>query len=127
MLEPLIIRKKTFMPFVYFDKEKSIFRLEGKSIPEDSTEFYPKIFAWLEEYVKNPNKKTVLVLKLDYYNSSSARDIANIIKFFDALYKKGHEVEVKWIYNSDDEVMRENGEDFKILFTVPIEIIIDNS
>ncbi len=122
MLEPLKIHAKNFLPFVHLDKEKSIFKIEGKSIPEDSSEFYSRVFKWLKEYSLNPNQETRLSLRLDYYNSSSAREIANVIKFFDELYQKGHKVIIEWLYNPDDDVMKENGEDFSILFSVPIEI-----
>ena len=122
MLEPLKIHAKNFLPFIHFDKEKSIFLLEGKSIPEDSSEFYDKVVEWIKNYSKEPNEETIFVLKLDYYNSSSAREIANIIKCFDEIFKKGSDVKIKWLYNPDDEVMKENGEDFSILFTVPISI-----
>ncbi|MBN2891054.1 MAG: DUF1987 domain-containing protein [Bacteroidales bacterium] len=123
MLKPLKIHAKNFLPFVHFDKEQSIFKIEGKSIPEDSAEFYSGVFEWLNLYKEQPNNETILVLKLDYYNSSSAREIANIIKLFDELYQKGHNIKIQWMYNPDDEVMKENGEDFSILFSVPIDII----
>ena len=122
MLKPLKIHSKNFLPFIHFDKENSIFKLEGKSIPEDSASFYEQVFDWLDKYAKAPNKETIFTLKLDYYNSSSAREIANIIKHFDEMYQKGHNVKVKWLFNPDDEVMKENGEDFSILFSVPITI-----
>ena len=123
MLKPLKIHSKNFLPFVHFDKENSIFKLEGKSIPEDSAEFYTRVFVWLKEYATEPNKETVFTLNLDYYNSSSAREIANIIKHFDEMFKNGHNVKIIWLFNPDDEVMKENGEDFSILFTLPIEIV----
>lgn len=123
MLKPLKIHSRNFLPYVHFDVENSIFKVEGKSIPEDSAEFYTKIFEWLDKYKENPNEETILTLKLDYYNSSSAREIANVIKFFDEMYQKGHDVKIHWLYNPDDEVMKENGEDFSILFSVPIEIM----
>lgn len=123
MLKPLKIHSRNFLPFVHLDKENSIFKLEGKSIPEDSAEFYANVIIWLKEYAKNPNKETIFYLNLDYYNSSSAREIANIIKHFDEMYGNGHNVKIIWQYNPDDEVMKENGEDFSILFSLPIEIV----
>ena len=123
MINALKIHSKNFLPLVHLDKENSIFKIEGKSIPEDSSEFYGQVIEWIKEYSNDPNEETVFILKLDYYNSSSARDIANIIKCFDEIHKNGHNVHIKWLYNPDDEVMKENGEDFSILFKVPIDII----
>ncbi len=126
MLEPLIIRRSRFLPLIHFSKQENIFLIEGKSIPEDSNEFYSVVFEWLALYEKEPNPQTVVTLKLDYYNSSSARQIANMIKVFDQIYKNGNDVRINWIYSSYDEVMKENGEDFSKIFSVPIHISTNN-
>ncbi len=122
MCKPFKIHMKNFLPEVILDKEKEIFSIKGKSIPEDSGAFYKPVFEWFEEYFKSPNDETVLVLKLDYYNSSSARSIANLIKIFDDKHSKGLKVKILWYFNPDDEAMKENGEDFSLLFSLPIEI-----
>lgn len=122
MSEKLKIHSKNFLPEVILDKENSVFSVKGKSIPEDSTEFYAPVFKWFEEYFASPNNETVLSLQLDYYNSSSARAVANLIKVFDDKFNQGINVKVIWLYNPDDEAMKENGEDFSLLFSLPIEI-----
>ncbi|MBN2662243.1 MAG: DUF1987 domain-containing protein [Bacteroidales bacterium] len=122
MFDPLKIHSKNFLPEVVLDKDKGIFIIKGKSIPEDSSEFYSPVFKWFEVYFENPNPETVFFLQLDYYNSSSARAIANLIKLFDDKFNLGVNVKVIWSYNPDDEAMKENGEDFSLLFSLPIEI-----
>lgn len=122
MSKPLKIHSKRFMPEVILNQEKGIFTIRGKSIPEDSNSFYSPIFKWFDQYFENPNKETILFLQLEYYNSSSARSIANLIKIFDDKYNSGYNVKVIWSYNPDDEAMKESGEDFSLLFSVPIEI-----
>lgn len=122
-MEPLKIHERNLLPLVYFDKAQSVFLIEGKSIPEDSADFYSVAFKWLKEYFKEPNPETILDIKLNYYNSSSAREIANLLKYLDEMYQKDINIKVNWIYNPDDEIMKENGEDFGILFSLPINII----
>jgi len=122
MLKALRIKEKNFLPEIILDKEKEIFEIKGKSIPEDSALFYSIIFRWFDEYFSNPLELTILKFKLDYYNSSSAREVANIVKYFDTKYTEGHNVKIIWFYNTEDEVMKENGEDFSILFSIPIVI-----
>jgi len=123
MSKPFKIHIKNFLPEIILDKESRVFSIKGKSIPEDSNAFYTPVFEWLEDYFKNPNDETVLYLQLEYYNSSSARSIANLIKLFDDKFNSGYNVKIVWTYNPDDEAMKESGEDFSILFSVPIEII----
>ncbi len=122
MLKPLRIHSKNYLPEINFDKEKGIFLIKGKSIPEDSGSFYSRIMDWLKEYFQEPNQKTVFVFELEYYNSASAREIANLIKFLQDKYEQGNDILIKWYYIEEDEVMKENGEDFSILFSIPIEI-----
>jgi len=123
MSKPLKIFSKNFLPEVVLDKDNGIFTITGKSIPEDSSEFYAPVFNWFNDYFEAPNSETVLVFRLDYYNSSSARAIANLMKLLDNNFvNKNTNVKVVWEYNSDDEAMKESGEDFSMLFSLPIEI-----
>jgi len=126
MLQKLFISEKNFLPHIYLDKEKNIFQIKGKSIPEDSREFYKIVFDWFDKYFEDPNPETILEFDLDYYNSSSARDIANMIKYFDNKYKEGIKVSIIWYYNINDEIMKENEEDFSLLFSLPIKIKAKN-
>lgn len=119
----LLIHERNFLPYIHLDKEKNIFQIKGKSLPEDSQEFYIPVFEWFEEYFKNPNPETIVEFDLEYYNSTSARDVANIIKLLDKNYLKGYNISIIWYYNKKDEMMKENGEDFSLLFSIPIKII----
>jgi hypothetical protein len=122
MLKPLKIHSKHYLPQVILDKENAIFSIKGKSIPEDSNEFYSRVMSWLKDYFDDPNDETIFTFELEYYNSASAREIANLIKFLQDKYDEGHKIRVKWFFIEEDEVMKENGEDFSILFSLPIEI-----
>jgi len=121
-MDKLHIQEKNFLPEILFDKDNSIFRIKGKSIPENAENFYAPALKWLETYFENPNPQTKLELILQYYNSSSARSISKILKLCDDKYKEGKDVSVSWIVQNEDEEMINNGEDFKILFKLPIEI-----
>lgn len=118
----LLIPEKNFLPEILLDKENSIFRIRGKSIPENAESFYSPVLKWIEDYFENPNNATELEIMLHYYNSSSARSISKIIKMFDDKYNEGLDVRITWVVLNEDEEMINNGEDFKILFKLPIEI-----
>lgn len=52
----------------------------GRSIPENSVEFYEEIYKWVSQYVVTPRQTTNLRLNLEYFNTSSSIWIAKIVK-----------------------------------------------
>ena len=54
------------------DKEKNIFEISGKSLPEDVVDFYQPLLDWLNKYRSTPNPKTEFTFKLMYFNTASS-------------------------------------------------------
>jgi len=111
-------------PSVHLDKESGILELSGRSLPEDVTLFYQQILDWIDEYIKNPNDKTVFNFKLDYFNTASSKVILDILLKFEELVENGKEVAIKWFYNEDEEDMLEAGEEYADIVEVPFEYIV---
>lgn len=105
-------------PKIYFDKESGKFEITGRSFPEESRSFYAPVFAWLEEYAKNPNEETFFEFKMDYFNSSSSLIILEILNLLDTIYKK---VTISWNHLKIDEDMLEAGEEYSELVSLPFE------
>ena len=99
----------------------------GRSLPEDSSVFYKPVFSWLDEYTMNPAKKTSVIFGLDYFNTASAKAIFSIIVKFDKLSKNNHQININWLYDEDDEDMKELGEEYQDLFSIPIELIANKN
>lgn len=111
-------------PSVLLDKDQGIFELSGRSLPEDVTAFYQKIVEWIEAYVKDPNPKTEFNFKLEYFNTASSKMILDILLKFEAIVESGKEAVIKWYYHEDEEDMREAGEEYADIVSVPFEYII---
>ncbi len=109
-------------PNVIFDKVNNKFEISGKSLPEDVNEFYDSVVNWLREYSKKPNPETIFTINLEYYNSASVRKIVDMLVILENIYKSGSKVLVRWLYEESDEMMGENGDDFKATVDVPFEI-----
>ena len=122
MKDVLIITPGNDHPKVVLDKGNNIFEITGKSLPEDVNEFFDPIVNWLREYAKNPNPETKLVLNLEYYNSATVRKIVDILVVLESMHNAGKAVKVHWIFEESDEMMGENGEDFKQTVNIPFEI-----
>jgi hypothetical protein len=95
--------------------------LKGRSIPENSIEFYKPLIEWLETYAESPSSTTVLSVQLEYFNTSSSKCILDVFKKLESV--SGSEISIKWHYEEDDEDMLEAGEDYDAIIDLPFEMI----
>ena len=109
-------------PEVYLDKEKSIFIIKGKAMPENAFDFFRPILDWMNAYVKSPNQNTVLEVYLEYFNSSSVKQIFTLLSKVDQLSDEGHQAKIIWRYKENDELMKEKGAEFESFLDVPFEM-----
>ena len=119
MIKPLKIEKTANSPEIILNKEEGIFQIVGRSIVENSYDFYNPILSWFEEYFKEPNKATKLSLFIDYLNSSSTLQIMKLIKIFNGK----ENVKVVWAYEEGDENSKETGEEYELSSNVKFEFI----
>jgi len=122
-MEPFISEPTAKTPSVRFDANAGIFEIKGRSIPENSVEFYKPILDWLEKYKENPLSKTEVNIRLEYFNTSSSKCILDVFKKLEAIHKAKNEVQINWYYEEDDEDMLEAGEDYESIIRVPFKMI----
>jgi len=123
-MEAVIIEPSNKTPNVKLDASSNTFVIEGRSIPENSTEFYKPVFDWLDAYNDSPNDDTVFDFKLEYFNTSSSKCILDIFRKLEKIHEGGNKIVVKWHYEEDDEDMQEAGEDYQRIVKVPIELVM---
>jgi len=102
--------------------ENGIIDIRGRSIPEDSHDFYSPIVHIIQEYLKDPAETTELHFQLEYINSGSKKYITNILNYFNELYLHGKDVKVYWNYDIDDESMLELGNDLQSIIDIPFNL-----
>ena len=122
-MEPILIEGTPKTPSVKFDPEKGVIEIKGRSIPENSIEFYKPLVDWLEYYSKSPLKKTLVNVQLEYFNTSSSKCILDVFKKLEAIHKANNDVVINWFYEEDDEDMLEAGEDYESITRVPFKMI----
>ena len=108
-------------PEVLFDKANGTFHIIGRSLPENSYEFYKPIIDWTQEYSKDPNSKTELEVNLEYFNSSSIKQLLFIFMSLEKIKKAGKEVNVIWYYTEDDDLNKIKGREFESMLSIPFE------
>jgi hypothetical protein len=109
-------------PKISFDPQSGDFEISGRSFPEDAFEYYEDLFRWLDKYLEVPLSITRLTFSIDYFNSYSYRCFLELIRKLENIQDKNHEVFITWLYEKDDEEIREAGEDLKELTMLTIEI-----
>lgn len=103
-------------PAISMDEHGGFISIKGISIPEDPHEFYSPLIKAIQDYRTSPAEKTALNLHLEYFNTSSTLIIRNLIKELQGI-KNQTSLVVNWFFESDDEDMKEAGEEFKMLFS----------
>ncbi|MTI31105.1 DUF1987 domain-containing protein [Xanthovirga aplysinae] len=111
-------------PKIHFDCTNGQFELSGRSIPENSIEFYQPVLDWLDECLNSSGIAILFHVQLEYFNTSSSKCIVEIFRKLEQISKEGREVHVKWHYEEEDEDMFESGEDFKEIVHLPIELVM---
>lgn len=110
-------------PKLDFNSTQGEFEISGRSIPENSIEFYRPLMEWLDDYLKNPQPKTMLSINLEYFNTSSSKCLVEMFRKLEKLNSKS-DVKVLWHYEEEDEDMMESGDDFKKIIKIPIELVL---
>jgi hypothetical protein len=122
-MEPINIEGTPKTPSVKFNGESGVMEIKGRSIPENSIEFYKPLVDWLEDYARNPLNKTQVDVHLEYFNTSSSKCILDVFKKLESIHKARFEVVINWYYEEDDEDMLEAGEDYESIIRVPFKMI----
>lgn len=129
-MDALIIESTEVSPKIIFDPENNIFEISGESRPENVRKFYDPIINWLDEYgrillQKKEDKSTLFTFKFEYFNSSSAKFIMDILKKIESLHLKGIKFSINWYYDEGDEDMEETGGEFARIIEIPFKFIVN--
>jgi hypothetical protein len=116
-MDILFIEGTDDTPAVRLDKKNGIFEIAGRSLPEDSVEFFRPVMEWLAEYKKQPNPETLFVIKLDYMNTASSKLIQDILLALQNIPG----ARIMWYFQEDDEDMENTGQEYSEFIHVPFE------
>jgi hypothetical protein len=122
-MDPIYSAETYDCPGITLDKEKGIFEITGRSLPEDVYAFYEPIIMWLTEYAKEPNPETRFDFKFIYFNTASSKIVLDILTVLEEMKENGYKVLIRWYYLKEDEDMQEAGEEYSEMVEVPFELI----
>lgn len=122
-MENIKIEGTTKTPTVDFDRSSGVLVIRGRSIPENSIDFYKPLVDWIDNYAESPNDLTVLNMQLEYFNTSSSKCILDVFKKLEQINKNGKEVQIQWHYEEEDEDMLEAGEDYDAIIDIDFKMV----
>ena len=122
-MENLTLEGSAKTPTIKFDAENGVLELRGRSIPENSIEFYKPLNDWIDGYGGSPKPNTIVDVKLEYFNTSSSKCILDLFKQLEKLDSGNTEVKINWYFEEDDEDMEEAGEDYQAIIDLPFKMI----
>ena len=122
-MEDLNIEGTPKTPTIRFDMKSGEMLIKGRSIPENSIEFYKPLTEALDAYSESPQGDTKVNIQLEYFNTSSSKCILDVFKKLEKINSGASSVVINWHYEEDDEDMLEAGEDYEAIINVPFKMI----
>ncbi|WP_224998199.1 DUF1987 domain-containing protein [Cesiribacter sp. SM1] len=123
MLKTINLERRPDTPAIKFDPNGTL-SIAGRSLPENAESFYKPLIDWVARYAETAQPElTLLTIELEYFNSSSVKQILMILLKLEELHRQeGKEVQVVWSYNQDDELMEMKGREMESLVDLPFSM-----
>ncbi|MFH1050209.1 MAG: DUF1987 domain-containing protein [bacterium] len=122
-MDNLVIEKTKHTLGVDFNVETGNFSIDGRSLPENTIEFFNPIFSFVKRYITEVKKPITLNCKVVYFNSGSSKRFNELFQILDDYHTIGGKVTVNWFYEENDEDQLEEGEEFSEDFKMPFYLL----
>jgi hypothetical protein len=121
-MEKLVIQEelKNCPGIIYYTNDNRL-ELYGRSIPENPESIFRRLEDWITEHFKN-NSALDVNIQLEYINSGSSKYLYEVLKRLTGYGRSGNQVNLKWLYEEDDEAMLELGEHYRDTAGIPLQI-----
>jgi hypothetical protein len=108
-------------PEIFLDAQNGTIEITGRSIPENAMKIYRPVMDWVEQYMVRPKQKTIITLRISFFNTSTSKYLMELLKRFEELHRQGFAVEVNWYYNDED--ILDIVQDYQALVDIPMNLI----
>jgi hypothetical protein len=119
-------------PTIILDAKANSFIFSGESRPENTAAFYAPVIRWLFEFEaylldRRENEQPIpairFIFRFEYFNSTSAKYIMDILKRLQSLHQLKYPLTIEWQYVAYDEDMLEAGQEWSKLIDAPFEFV----
>ncbi|MBE9469477.1 MAG: DUF1987 domain-containing protein [Bacteroidetes bacterium] len=131
-MEDLFIEATNTTPRIEFYPNKNLFEISGSSRPEDVRIFFDPILTKLVQFREEiaekkydfSKKAFVFNFKFNYFNSSSAKFILDLLIEVNNFYNEGVHIQVNWFFEDGDDDMKEVGEELTEMLDIQPQYIM---
>lgn len=107
-METWIIEASERTPLVLLDRQESVLKIEGRSYPEEGMDFYDPIILRFKSLQSTETPIQKIHLRLEYYNSSTAKALSDLFHALIIAKRAGHSVKVVWEFEEEDDGIQED-------------------
>ncbi len=119
-MDSLIIEATEDSPKIIFDTVSNRFMISGESRPENAGKFYTPVINWIVNYEETLSSRKeakddsvlIFIFKLDYFNSTSAKYIMDVLLIIKKFVDQGHNINIEWHFDKRDDDMLDAGNEF---------------
>jgi hypothetical protein len=122
-MENLYIIPTSTTPEVFFDGDNGKLCIKGRSLLDNPIDLYKQLYNWIDTYYTEPMAEITFDVMLEYFNTSSAKCLIEMFKKLERFDTLNSKVVINWYFQKDDDQIREAGEDFQAIITLPFHII----
>lgn len=124
LLEPFRTEATPKSPRLLLDPATGGLSIAGCSIPENAERIFGPLLDALEAYLASPAARTMVTVELNYFNSSTAKYLLDLLKLLEEAHELGHtKVLLEWRHSASDLDMIEAGKDYRDLLDFPVKLV----
>ena len=121
-MNDLIIQSSERTPSITFNISENNLTIKGRSQPEDVLGFFKPVLDWLDTYFKQVKDQVEMSFNLEYFNTSSAKIVVDILMRIKTAQQNGVDVKILWYYEEYDEDMKEAAEHLSEIVGIDLDI-----
>ena len=116
---PIRVKPTEKTPSFEYSPRQGMFHIKGRSVPENSKDFYAPIIEWADKFCNSASIDSYLIINIDleYFSATSLMYLIKVLR----LFEKFKNASINWYYDSPE--IKEAGEELSDLVKIKINLI----
>ncbi|MBC7862282.1 MAG: DUF1987 domain-containing protein [Bacteroidia bacterium] len=125
-MKTLEIKATEESPAITLTGDGKVLVISGRSTSTLAADSFRQLYLWLDEFGNQGSLDPLsLEFRLEYYNTLTSRLLLDMLFKLEKLYDKGHLIDVFWHYDKFDTDLRETGEAYAAMVSLPFNFVAE--